>query len=70
MDIFYGQADREGVEAASPIGPDCKQMWKFWSIFSCLWQLNRWPCQSVSESDVEFVHTVSAGGSVKFLPAV
>ena len=33
---FYGQADRkEGREGGvSPLGPDRKQMWKFWSNFS------------------------------------
>ena len=30
---FYSQADRKGG-GVSPLGPDRKQMWKFWSNFS------------------------------------
>ena len=34
---FYGQADREGggrrAGGVSPLVPDRKQMWKFWSNF-------------------------------------
>ena len=28
---FYGQADRKGGGGVSPLDPDRKQMWKFWS---------------------------------------
>ena len=31
--IFYGQADRKGGGSTKPVGPDRKQMWKFWPIF-------------------------------------
>ena len=32
MFFFYNQADRKG--GISPLGPDCKQMWKFWPILA------------------------------------
>ena len=32
--IFYGQADRKGGAGVGHLGPDCKQLWKFWPIFS------------------------------------
>ena len=32
--IFYGQADHKGGGGVSPIGPNRKQMWEFWPIFS------------------------------------